>query len=223
MTGWRRLDFKPPALPVEADLNSRSNHNGGILMNKKGVFLDRDGTINEQMGYINHLSRFHLLPGVAQAIRLLNAREIPVLVVTNQSGLARGYFPEALLDEVHAAMIERLQAEGARLDGIYVCPHHPEAKEERYRKACLCRKPKPGLFLQAAQEHDLDLSQSYVVGDRWSDLKAAAACGARGVLVLTGYGRGDLTYIGPRQEVQPVHVAEDLLAAVRWILEDSST
>lgn len=189
-------------------------------MKKAAVFLDRDGTINEQMGYVNHLSRFHLLPGVAEAIRLLNDQAIPVIVVTNQSGLARGYFPEQLLVEVHEAMTERLQAGGAALDGVYVCPHHPEAKEARYRVDCLCRKPRPGLFLQAAQDHDLDLTHSYVVGDRWSDMKAAAACGAQGVLVLTGYGRGDYEFIGPGQAVQPSHVAEDLLAAVRWIISD---
>ncbi len=189
-------------------------------MKKAAVFIDRDGTINEQMGYINHLSRFHLLPGVAAAIRLLNEHSVPVIVVTNQSGLARGYFPETLLAEVHEAMNQRLQAEGARLDGVYVCPHHPEAKEERYRQSCQCRKPKPGLFMQAAADHDLDLSKSYVVGDRWSDLKAAAACGAKGILVLTGYGRGDQQFIGPRQEVQPCYVAEDLLAAVRWIIKE---
>ncbi len=187
---------------------------------RPAVFLDRDGTINEQMGYINHLSRFHLLPRVGEAIRLLNERHIPVVVTTNQSGLARGYFPESLLTAVHARMTEELAAAGARLDGIYVCPHHPEAKEERYRLACQCRKPKIGLFTQAAAELELDLARSYVVGDRWSDLKAAAACGAKGVLVLTGYGRGDRDYIGPTQTVQPHWVAEDLYDAVRWVIND---
>lgn len=189
-------------------------------MKKTAVFLDRDGTINEQMGYVNHLSRFHLLPGVVKAIRLLNEQSIPVIVVTNQSGLARGYFPEQLLVEVHEAMVERLKEGGAVLDGVYVCPHHPEAKEERYRLDCLCRKPRPGLFLQAAKDHDLDLAHSYVVGDRWSDLKAAAACGAQGVLVLTGYGRGDYEFIGPGQAIQPRYVAEDLVEAVQWVLQD---
>jgi D-glycero-D-manno-heptose 1,7-bisphosphate phosphatase len=187
---------------------------------RPAVFLDRDGTINEQMGYINHLSRFHLLPRVGEAIRLLNERRIPVVVTTNQSGLARGYFPESLLSAVHARMIAELAVAGARLDGIYVCPHHPEAKEERYRLACRCRKPKPGLFVQAAAELELDLGKSYVVGDRWADLKAAAACGAKGVLVLTGYGRGDLEYIGPTQSVQPHWVADDLYEAVAWIIAD---
>ncbi|MGV1098635.1 D-glycero-beta-D-manno-heptose 1,7-bisphosphate 7-phosphatase [Thiovibrio sp. JS02] len=189
-------------------------------MSRPAVFLDRDGTINEQMGYINHISRFVLLPGAAEAIRRLNGQGIPVVVVTNQSGLARGYFPESLLAEVHEKMRVQLAAAGAHLDGIYVCPHHPEAKEERFRAACDCRKPKPGLFLRAAAELDLDLARSYLVGDRWSDLKAAAAVRAKGVLVLTGYGRGDYEYIGPGQAVQPSFVAEDLPAAVTWILRD---
>ena len=185
---------------------------------RPAVFLDRDGTINEQMGYINHLSRFRLLPGVVEAIRLLNAQQVPVVVVTNQSGLARGYFPQLLLDEVHAIMNGLLAEQGAWLDGLYVCPHHPEAKEEQYRKNCNCRKPRTGLLEQAAAELNLDLAGSYLVGDRWSDINCAARAGCTPVLVLTGYGRGDLQYIGPGQKLQPAHVAETLLAAVHWIL-----
>jgi D-glycero-D-manno-heptose 1,7-bisphosphate phosphatase len=187
---------------------------------RPAVFLDRDGTINEQMGYINHISRFVMLPKAAAGIRLLNEQGIAVVVVSNQSGLARGYFPESLLAKVHARMTGELAEAGAHVDGIYVCPHHPEAKEERFRVACDCRKPKPGLFLKAAADLGLDLARSYVVGDRWSDLKAAAAVQAKGVLVLTGYGRGDYEYIGPRQPVQPIHVAEDLYAAAEWIVRD---
>jgi D-glycero-D-manno-heptose 1,7-bisphosphate phosphatase len=182
------------------------------------VFLDRDGTINEQMGYVNHLSRFHLLAGVGQAIRSLNECGLPVVVVTNQSGLARGYFPESLLTAVHAEMHRLLASEGARIDGLYVCPHHPEAKEELYRLACTCRKPKTGLLEQAAREMGLDLPLSYMVGDRWSDLRCGNAVGATTILVLTGYGRGDLSYIGPGQAVQPDYVADDLADAVRWII-----
>lgn len=185
---------------------------------RPAVFLDRDGTINEQMGYINHITRFKLLPGVAQAIRTLNEHWLPVVVVTNQSGLARGYFPESLLDEVHQEMSYRLALEGAHIDGLYVCPHHPEAKEERFRIACNCRKPKTGLLEQAAIDLHLDLQRSFVVGDRWSDLRCGAAVGATTILVLTGYGRGDACYIGPGQAVQPAHMAEDLEDAVRWIL-----
>jgi D-glycero-D-manno-heptose 1,7-bisphosphate phosphatase len=190
-------------------------------MNQRpAVFLDRDGTINEQMGYINHISRFVLLPGVGRAIRRLNEYNVPVVVVTNQSGLARGYFPDELLEEVHEKMTRELAEEGARLDGIYICPHHPEAKEKKYRVACNCRKPKTGLLEQAAEDLGLDLKKSFMVGDRWSDLKCGAAVGASPVLVLTGYGRGDYTYIGPQQDIQPDMVAKDLNSAVDWIVQE---
>ncbi|NIA05150.1 MAG: D-glycero-beta-D-manno-heptose 1,7-bisphosphate 7-phosphatase [Proteobacteria bacterium] len=185
---------------------------------RPAVFLDRDGTINEQMGYINHLSRFHLLPGVAEAVRLLNDRQVPVVVVTNQSGLARGYFPPELLDEVHEKMAGQLAQKGAHIDGLYICPHHPEAKEKQYRQECCCRKPKTGLLEQAAVEMNLDLKRSFMVGDRWSDLKCAVRAGATPILVLTGYGRGDLQYIGPQQEIRPAYVADDLLVAAQWII-----
>ncbi len=184
------------------------------------VFLDRDGTINEQMGYINHISRFHLLPGVASAIQLLNQNEIPAVVITNQSGLARGYFPEELLNEVNDKMIRLLSDDDAHVDGIYICPHHPEAKKDEYKIACDCRKPKTGLFEKAAVELGIDLTKSYVVGDRWSDLKAAVNIGATPILVLTGYGKGDLEYISPGQEIQPRFIANDLYEAVEWILQD---
>jgi D-glycero-D-manno-heptose 1,7-bisphosphate phosphatase len=185
---------------------------------KPAVFLDRDGTINEQMGYINHTCRFKLLPGAAKAIKKLNDADIPVVVISNQSGLARGYFPEELLVSVHEKMNKLLAEAGAHVDGIYYCPHHPEAKEERFRAACNCRKPKPGLVLQASEEMGLDPKRSYVVGDRWSDIKTAANCGATSILVRTGYGRGDEQYIGPHQEIQPDFKADDLLEAVAWIL-----
>jgi D-glycero-D-manno-heptose 1,7-bisphosphate phosphatase len=185
---------------------------------KPAVFLDRDGTINEQMGYINHTCRFKLLPGAAKAIKKLNDADIPVVVISNQSGLARGYFPEELLVSVHEKMNKLLAEAGAHVDGIYYCPHHPEAKEERFRAACNCRKPKPGLVIQASEEMGLDPKRSYVVGDRWSDIKTAANCGAKSILVRTGYGRGDEQYIGPHQEIQPDFKADDLLEAVVWIL-----
>ena len=187
------------------------------------VFLDRDGTINEQMGYINHISRFVLLPCVGRAIHKLNEQKIPVVVVSNQSGLARGYFPASLLDEVNQKMEQQLAADGAHIDGLYICPHHPEAKEEKYRITCNCRKPKIGLLKQAAADLNLNLKKSFMVGDRWSDLKCGVAAGATSILVLTGYGRGDQQYIGPQQEIQPAKVAENLNLAVDWILEQLKT
>lgn len=186
---------------------------------RPAVFLDRDGTVNEQMGYINHLSRFHLLPEAGKAIKLLNDHGVPVIIVSNQSGLARGYFPVELLDAVHKKMDDLLAEQGANIDGLYYCPHHPEAKEEILRQACNCRKPKIGMLQQAAEELNLDLTRSFMVGDRWSDIKCAHAAGCGSVLVLTGYGRGDYEYIGPAQEIQPSHVAENLFEAVNWILQ----
>ncbi|MCL7488937.1 MAG: HAD family hydrolase [Desulfobulbaceae bacterium] len=185
---------------------------------RPAVFLDRDGTVNEQMGYINHISRFHLLPHAAGAIKLLNDNSVPVIVVSNQSGLARGYFPLELLDQVNEKMKSLLAREGARIDGLYYCPHHPEAKEEQYRRDCDCRKPKIGMLQQAAKEMNIDLARSFLVGDRWSDVKCAHRAGCTSILVLTGYGQGDYRYIGPGQEIQPAYVAENLLEAVEWIL-----
>lgn len=170
------------------------------------------------MGYVNHLCRFVLLPSVAQAIRQLNQHDIPVVVVTNQSGLARGYFPFALLERVHSEMERLLAAEGAHVDGIYICPHHPEAKVEEYRQRCHCRKPQTGLLEQAATDLNLDLSRSFMVGDRWSDLECGQRAGARPILVLTGYGRGELEYIGSEKVTQPILIAEDLLKAVEQII-----
>ncbi|MCK9376870.1 MAG: HAD family hydrolase [Syntrophobacterales bacterium] len=182
-------------------------------MSHPAVFLDRDGTINEEMGYINHLSRFRLLPQAAAAIRRLNDAGVKVVVVTNQSGAARGYFPPTLVDEVHAYLKQLLDETGAHLDGIYACLHAPDAN-------CACRKPQPTLIQQAARDLDLDLTCSYLVGDRYKDLETAANAGVKGILVLTGYGRGEYEYLRGPQQVQPVQVAPDLLEAVEWILHD---
>ncbi len=182
-------------------------------MSYAAVFLDRDGTLNEEVGYVNHLSRFRLLPQAISAIRRLNAAGVKVVVVTNQSGAARGYFPASLVDEIHVLLQNTLAAGGAHLDGIYACLHGPD-------EGCACRKPSPTLIEQAARDLDLDLSHSYLVGDRYKDIETAANAGVKGVLVLTGYGRGEYDYLRPAQKVQPVFVAPDLEAAVEWILQD---
>jgi len=182
-------------------------------MSHLAVFLDRDGTINEEMGYINHLSRFRLLPQAIPAIRRLNDAGLKVVVVTNQSGAARGYFPAALVDEVHTHLKQLLAEAGAHVDGIYACLHGPESN-------CACRKPRPTLMMQAARDLDLDLSRSYAIGDRYRDVETAINAGVKGILVLTGYGRGEYEYLRGAQQVQPVNVAADLAAAVEWLLND---
>jgi D-glycero-D-manno-heptose 1,7-bisphosphate phosphatase len=178
---------------------------------RRAVFLDRDGTINEEMGYINHLSRFRLLPEAAPAIRRLNEAGFPVVVITNQSGAARGYFPAKLVDEVHRHLHDLLAQAGARVDAIYTCLHGPDDD-------CSCRKPKPGLLLKAAQDLNLDLSRSYLVGDRYKDIETAANAGVAGILVLTGYGRGEHEHFHEQSQPKPVHVAANLLEAVDFIL-----
>jgi D-glycero-D-manno-heptose 1,7-bisphosphate phosphatase len=187
-------------------------------MAERAVFIDRDGTINEEVGYVNHLDRFILLPRAGEAIRLLNHYGLKAVVVTNQSGVARGYFPESLIHRVHRKMEELLGREGARLDGIYYCPHHPDAGHPPYRQKCRCRKPETGMVEDATRALDLDCSRSYMIGDRGHDLEFARRIGARGVLVLTGYGRGEWEYCRGQWKTEPDYLAEDLLDAVRWIL-----
>jgi D-glycero-D-manno-heptose 1,7-bisphosphate phosphatase len=192
-------------------------------MAHKVVFLDRDGTINEEVGYVNHIERFHLLPRAGQAIRLLNHHDWKAVVITNQSGVARGYFPESLVDQIHRKMRDLLKKEGASLDGIYYCPHHPDIGIPPYRRKCHCRKPETGLIEEAVRELDLDTSQSYVVGDRGADIEFGRRVGARTILVLTGYGKGEWEYFKDQWEAKPDYVAEDLFEAVQWIVQREGT
>jgi D-glycero-D-manno-heptose 1,7-bisphosphate phosphatase len=185
---------------------------------KPAVFLDRDGTINEQMGYINHVSRFVMLPGAGPAIRRLNEAGILAILVSNQSGVARGYFPIELVNTVHAALAQRLAQDGAFLDGVFFCPHHPQGQIPAYRKVCDCRKPRTGMIQQACAQLPVDRSRSYVVGDRCSDLQLARRADMKGILVRTGYGEGDLAYVLPGLSITPDFVAADLAQAVEWIV-----
>ena len=187
-------------------------------MSRAAVFLDRDGTICEEVGYVNHLSRSRLLPNSLEAIRLLNEAGRLVVVTTNQSGVARGYFSQSLVEEVHARLVASAAQGGARIDAVYYCPHHPSEGAPPWRAVCDCRKPKPGMILRAQREHDLDLKSSCVVGDSVVDIEAGAAAGVPGVLVLTGYGRGLMEHQPDRFRTRPAHTAADLLEAVRWIL-----
>ena len=189
------------------------------MTSRRAIFLDRDGTLCEEVGYVNHVGRVRLLPRSAEAIRLANAARFQTVVVTNQAGVARGYFDESLVHDVHDAVRAMLAERGARLDAIYYCPHHPEVGAEAYRRDCDCRKPKPGLLLRARDEMGIDLASSYMVGDSVRDLGAGRAAGATTVLVLTGYGRGEWEHQAHRWAAPPDHVAEDLLDAMRWILQ----
>ena len=180
--------------------------------------MDRDGTLTEEVGYVNHPTRLRLLPRSAEVVRRLNEAGVAAVVVTNQAGIARGYFSEDVLQATNASLVAQLKQAGAHLDGIYVCPHHPTEGQPPWRAACDCRKPKPGLLLRAADELTLDLAASVMVGDKPSDLEVAPAVGARSILVLTGYGQGEWEYRRSTFKVEPDHVAGDLLDAVEWYL-----
>ncbi|HTI86464.1 MAG TPA: D-glycero-beta-D-manno-heptose 1,7-bisphosphate 7-phosphatase [Alphaproteobacteria bacterium] len=157
---------------------------------KPAIFVDRDGVVLEMVDYLNRVDQVALAPGVAEAIRAINDAGVPLVIVTNQSAIARGMLTEAGLETIHARMKELLAAAGARIDAIYYCPHHPEAGESAYRRDCECRKPKPGMLREAANDLGLDLSRSVMVGDHATDIEAGANAGvAQAMLVLTGHGQ----------------------------------
>jgi len=188
-------------------------------MGRRALLMDRDGTICEEVGYLDHVDKVRLLAGSGEAIRRANEIGLQTVMLTNQSGVARGCFDEDLLSDAHERLRELLAEEGARLDGIYYCPHHPEHGEPPYRRACPCRKPAPGLLWRARDEMGIDLAGSYMVGDRFSDLEAGARGGAVPILVLTGAGKEELRQHGAAPPVAPARVAADLLEALRWILQ----
>jgi D-glycero-D-manno-heptose 1,7-bisphosphate phosphatase len=178
---------------------------------RPAVFLDRDGTVAEEVGYLNHIERFRLFPFAGAAIRRLREAGFAVIVVTNQSGVGRGYFPESLVREVNQRMQRELDAQGAKLDGVYYCPHRSEDR-------CGCRKPGTGMMERAAREHCLDLRRSFVVGDRYLDMDMAFRAGSKGVFVRTGYGRGEELWHAKEWLRQPDATVDDLERAIDWIL-----
>ncbi len=188
-------------------------------MNRRpAIFMDRDGTLSHEVGYVNHPNRFRLYPWTADAVRAINRAHWLAVVVTNQAGVARGYFPESVFDEVQERLRKGVESGGARFDAIYACLHHPSVGEPPYRADCDCRKPRPGLLRRAEAELGADLQRSWVIGDRHSDLQLAWNAGAQGALVKSGYGLGEHTHLAPGWSRQPDLVAENLLEAVERIL-----
>lgn len=184
----------------------------------RAVFLDRDGTVTEEVGHLHRLDQLRLIGRAVEAIRRFNEAGFQVILTTNQSVVARGYLAEPALREIHTALATMLLSGGARLDAVYYCPHHPTEGVGAYRQVCRCRKPSPGMLQQAAADRQIDLRQSFVIGDKVSDLDAGHAVGCRTVLVRTGYGvQAEQTFAG--HPFQPDHVADDLFDAARWIVE----
>jgi D-glycero-D-manno-heptose 1,7-bisphosphate phosphatase len=177
---------------------------------KSAVFLDRDDTIIRDVPYLNDPQGITLLNGAAEAIRSLNEAKLPVIMVTNQSGIARGLLTEEILAAIHDRLIRLLADRNAQIDAVYYCPHHPEGTVEAFTMECACRKPAPGMLLKAALDFGLDLKRSYLVGDQASDVQTIAAVGGSGIIITpNGSAAGGAAYI-----------AADLPDAVRWILDD---
>lgn len=185
-------------------------------MKRPAVFIDRDGTISEEVGYVNHPSRFRLFPYSSEAIRILNNNEWLAILVTNQAGVARGYFSEDVIVRVHEQLKHELK--DAHLDAIYYCAHHPSVGEAPYRVECDCRKPKPGLIDRAAQDFEIDRSASWMVGDRYGDVELAYNAGLRSAFVQSGYGLGEWEYQRRSWKHQPDLICENLLEAVKMIV-----
>jgi D-glycero-D-manno-heptose 1,7-bisphosphate phosphatase len=186
-------------------------------VSRPAVFLDRDGTIIDDAGYPSRFDQVRIFPRSFAAVRRLNDAGFPVVVVTNQSGVGRGFLSEDELSVLHRKLAEAFAAEGARLDAFYYCPHHAASSDPRYGRECLCRKPQPELGLRAAADLDLDLARSYMIGDKADDVRFGRAIGATPILVLTGYGREARKKLADGA-TPPAAVAADLGEAVDWIL-----
>lgn len=193
------------------------------MKKNNAVFLDRDGVINEEVGYLDSLDKLKVIPTAYEAIRLINESGMKTVVISNQAGVAKGFFTEEFVREANDCLQEMLRRQGAYINKFYFCPHHPTEGTEPYRTICDCRKPATGMLLQAAQELNIDLKKSYFVGDRFRDMEAAKKAEIKGILVKTGYGKELLQADGPDKatpENKPDFIAADILEAVRWILKD---
>jgi D-glycero-D-manno-heptose 1,7-bisphosphate phosphatase len=190
-------------------------------VSRPAVFLDRDGTILDDTGYPSRFDQVRILPASFEAVRRLNEAGFPVIVVTNQSGIGRGFLKEDELVVLHRELAAAFADDGARLDAFYYCPHHSLAPDPRYRIVCSCRKPGPSLGLRAAADHGLDLRRSFMVGDKEDDVNFGRAIGATPVLVLTGYGREARRKLAEKAALPDI-VAADIGEAVDRILAGTS-
>lgn len=180
---------------------------------RPAAFIDRDGVINEERDYVHRIEDFHLLPGAVDGLRILQQRGYALVVITNQAGIARGYYTEADFARLSEHMQDLLLSHGVHLDGIYHCPHHPTAGKDGARQDCACRKPRPGMLLHAARDLDLSLPDSVLVGDKTSDIEAGRSAGvAACALVKSGHS------IGAADEALADHCGTGLLEAARWIV-----
>lgn len=182
----------------------------------KAVFLDRDGTIVEDVGYMNSPKQIQFIPGAIEAIKKLNEAGYKVVVITNQAGVAKGFITEDMLQTIDKTLQKFILSGGAYLDGLYYCPHHPEHGLYPYKQDCQCRKPKPGLFKKAEQDLNVDLARSWMIGDKATDMEAGKRAGTKTIFVTTGKGKNEID----RLKQKPDHITENLSLAVAWLLSN---
>ena len=185
---------------------------------KPAVFLDRDGTLIEDVGYLRTVRDLRLFPWTVDAVRALNHAGLPVVVITNQSGIARGLLTEETVHDVHRHLSSLLEGGGAHVDAYYYCPHHPDGSVAPYTRRCDCRKPGRGMIDRAAADLGIEPARSFVVGDKWLDVGAARTVGGRGILVRTGYGAAEERE--PQPDLSADAVVDNLIEAVGWILRN---
>ena len=201
-------------------MTSHNSHSSSLAGNltRRAVFLDRDGTINVEKNYLYKIEDYEFIPGAPEAIKKLKEAGFLVVVVSNQAGIARGYFDERAVEQLHRHIQSELAAYGTSIDAFYFCPHHPDEGLGEYKVACDCRKGNPGMLLQAAREHNVDLHRSFMVGDKLADIEAGKRAGCEALLVLTGYGEKTAL----KEEAHTVEKCQDVNGAVRLILDGCS-
>jgi len=191
-------------------------------MKNRAVFLDRDGNLNKDVGYPHSYQQIEIYPFSYTAVRKINQAGFLAIVITNQSGIGRGLIQESGLNKIHTRMTEAFAKKGGRIDAIYFCPHYEKSNDPKYKKTCSCRKPNPGMGLLAAEEFDIDLKKSYMVGDKVEDVLFGLELKSTSILVLTGFGKNSLVELRKRG-LEPGYVASDVLDAVNWIRKREKT
>ena len=186
----------------------------------KVIFLDRDGTINREDGYITRVDQLHLYEGTVPALKMLNSMGYRIVIVSNQAGVAKALLTEQALQEINSALLSLLDAQGISIAGLYYCPHHPDAVVPEYKKSCECRKPRTGMIERAVQELGVHAQGAYMIGDKLTDIELAGNFGGRGILLLTGYGKEEIKKLDPDKH-HPVYIGKDILDAVEWIKKNT--
>ncbi|MBC7541782.1 MAG: HAD family hydrolase [Candidatus Sericytochromatia bacterium] len=203
---------------MDCSTSWRCRINGAASPARRAVFLDRDGTVNIEAGYIRDLADLKLMDGAADAIRRLREAGFLAILVTNQSGPARGYYPESWIWQLNNRLTSLLHDGGTTLDGVYYCPHLPDGSTQSYRKDCNCRKPETAMLQWAARDYGIDLTASYMVGDKATDVEVGQNAGTSAILLTSGYGEQVLAGTYQSLKLIPEHIAPDLAAAAEWIL-----